>query len=339
MKILVGMSGGVDSSTTAALLQEQGHQVTGVHMKLHDTPDIDNQCDTETKTCCGADDALDARRVSRQLGIDCFELNLKKVFQKFVIDDFKAAYKAGYTPNPCVACNAYLKFHLLLKYARNLGYDALATGHYARIENNRLYPGLDSKKDQSYFLWPIQAKDMKDIVFPLGHLTKEQVRNHAERFNLITAKKRESMDICFIPGGDYRQMLDFEDSNGFIIDIHGEVLGVHRGYWNFTIGQRRGLNLDISTRMYVVRIIPEKNEVIVAPEPIHDSFSLIKPNWIQPPLPEMKIKIRHSRFYAKCSYREGRVTTSPDFIAPGQSAVFYHPTDNNVIGGGYISRC
>lgn len=334
---MVGMSGGVDSSTTAALLKEQGHEVVGVHLRLHDTPEKDNQCDTQIKTCCGASDSLDARKVAMQLGIECYELNFKKLFYQYVIEDFKAAYKAGFTPNPCVRCNEIIKFKLLLQYALNLGFDALATGHYCINDGEFLKPGIDIKKDQSYFLWPIEKQSLPHIMFPLGNLTKTEVRRHAARFNLVTAQKRESMDICFIPDGNYRTFLKYVCKKGEIKDLSGKILGQHEGYWNFTIGQRKRLNIASQRPLYVVKIDSETNTIWVNEKPLFSSFSLINPNWFCSVSEEAKVRLRHNGALFSCTITNNIIDLkNPQWITPGQSAVFYDQENSRIIGGGFI---
>ncbi len=239
------MSGGVDSSVTAALLVEQGHDVIGVHMKLHDAAPGSNP-----GACCGLDDALDARRVADTLGIPFYVMNLRDAFKAAVMDNLADTYLRGATPNPCVQCNGVLKFRILLKRSLALGATHLATGHYARITRAeggpaRLARAVDRAKDQSYFLFPIAQAALERSLFPLGDMTKEEVRGHARRFGLLTADKPESQEICFVPDDDHarfvREHRPEAEGAGEIVDEDGAVLGHHDGYFRYTVGQRRGL--------------------------------------------------------------------------------------------------
>ena len=346
------MSGGVDSSTTAALLVEQGHEVTGVHMMLHEEKSSDSTCDAETKTCCGVDDATDAARVCRRLNIPFYKLNFKKVFDKYVIQYFRESYERGETPNPCVACNEYIKFQLLLNYSRKLGFDALATGHYCKNDGSFLSKAADPLKDQSYFLWPIKKQDLPFIMFPLGNMTKVEVREHAERFGLITAKKKDSQDVCFIPDGDYRNFLSLPIKQGEYL-FRNQPVGHHNGFWNFTIGQRKGL-FGINQR--ALRSLTEDNiyvrRIDVINNIVHlDTIDNIGEQIIS--LREMNIfdynvhsevthaKLRHGqasididqltfldREYTKAEIR----LVGKSIIMPGQSVVIYK--ENKILAGG-----
>jgi tRNA-specific 2-thiouridylase len=345
-KVCIAMSGGVDSSTSAALLNEAGFDVFGVFMKLWDSS-------KNVRGCCSLDDANDALRVAEKLKIPFYVLNMKEEFKKFVVDYFVEEYKKGRTPNPCVMCNRFLKFDFLLKKAKTFGADYISTGHYARIEVEEgkkfIYKAFDGRKDQSYFLFNIPHNLIDSIVFPLGRLKKDEVRNKAEAFGLITSKKRESQEICFIDK-DYREFLlemGVKEKKGYIVDAKGKILGIHRGYFNFTIGQRSGLNISVGKPVYVLRIIPEENLVIVGDEEKLYKTTFIAENcnfFDEPKINELyftKIRYSHKGDFAKLS-----PISSNEFlvefekpqraITPGQAVVFYE--GEKLVGGGWIKE-
>ena len=269
MRVVAAMSGGVDSSVTAALLKEQGHEVIGIHMKLHDAPPPSVNGPV-SKTCCGLDDVLDCRRVADKLSIPFYVMDLRQAFKKSVMKPFSDSYIKGFTPNPCIQCNGVLKFKILLQRAKALGASYLATGHYARISNgSTLMKAVDHKKDQSYFLFPITKKALSQTLFPLGGMTKPEVRAHAHRLGLITAKKKESQDVCFIPKGDYTEFIESQvptqerAQTGEFVTEDGKVVGHHQGHWRFTIGQRKGLGIALGRPIYVVDIDSQNNRVVV----------------------------------------------------------------------------
>jgi tRNA-specific 2-thiouridylase len=348
MKIVTAMSGGVDSSVTAALLVEQGHEVVGVHMKLHDTTA------SQPGRCCGLDDALDARRVADRLGIPFYVMNLREAFQRAVMDDLADTYLAGRTPNPCVQCNGVLKFKVLLARAMALGASHLATGHYCRIvdtpSGKRLATAVDTAKDQSYFLFPMTQKAVERTLFPLGGLTKPEVRAHAERFGLVTASKPESQEICFIPDDDHARFVRSHrpdaDTAGEIVDEAGQVVGQHAGYERFTIGQRRGLDIALGRPAYVSRIDADTRRVHVTtrPETLLDTGLLLgTPNWFDRPAADrtVEVRIRHQGRRIPCRVDEGdvpavRFLEPARAVAPGQAAVLYD--GDRVLGGGWIRR-
>ncbi|MGI9188772.1 MAG: tRNA 2-thiouridine(34) synthase MnmA, partial [Longimicrobiaceae bacterium] len=245
--VLVAMSGGVDSSVAAALLVEQGHRVVGATMKTF----CYAESDAASQTCCGLDGIADARRVADRLGIPHYVFDVERDFTRDVIDDFVAEYAAGRTPNPCVRCNGNTKFRDLLKRGALLGCDAIATGHYARMGNDadgnpRLLRGMDGNKDQAYFLWALPPEILPKLLFPLGELTKPQVRERARALGLTTAEKPESQEICFVPTGDYTDVLEQRLgaghpalSPGALVTTSGETVGEHAGYARYTVGQRR----------------------------------------------------------------------------------------------------
>ena len=274
-KVVVAMSGGVDSSTVAGLLKEQGHDVIGITMKLYDNSDLEPEIpEVEfTGTCCSLDDVSDARRVADQLGIPFYVGNYEKAFMGAVVNSFVDAYAAGRTPNPCVKCNDVVKFRSLLVKARALGADYLATGHYARTDSDDegnvvLLEGRDTQKDQSYFLAGIPKKSLQRVIFPLGDMTKDEVRAEAERLGLAVARKPESQDICFIPDNNYAGFLESKApdrlrGSGPIISVEGLSLGKHKGLHRYTVGQRKGLGIAAPEPYYVVGIDAKENTLTV----------------------------------------------------------------------------
>jgi len=342
-KVLVAMSGGVDSSVAAALLKEQGFEVCGVTMQLFG--DKENTA------------VNDAKIVADALSIPHYTVNAVDLFEQDVIGYFVSEYKSGRTPNPCVKCNHRLKFGLLMDKAVSLGCDFLATGHYAVIEDGNLRRGVDPHKDQSYFLYPVLSSDINKILFPLGGLTKEKVREIAQKRNLPTASKKESQDICFIPSGDYLQFLksrgiglDDYGASGDIVDINGKVIGKHTGVYNFTVGQRKGLGA-LGKRMYVKRIIVDANTVIAADEEQLETDIIEVKNLLCSKKRELKpggrfhvqIRYRSKPAFAEvisCNLALDSETICLQFdepvkaAAPGQSAVLYD--GDVVIAGGVI---
>jgi tRNA-specific 2-thiouridylase len=261
-QVLVAMSGGVDSSVAAALAVQAGWDVTGVHLKLADTP---AHLQVQGKGCCTLADADDARRVADSLGIPFYVWDMVEQFQQAVVDDFAAGYAGGRTPNPCARCNEQVKVVGLLARARALGFDALATGHYARVDGGRLYRAADGAKDQSYVLYMLGPAELDHLRLPLGSLTKPQVRATAARLGLRTAAKPESFDVCFIPDGDTAGWLErrFGHRPGQVVDAAGRVLGGHQGAYRYTVGQRRGLGIATPTPRYVLRVEPAAGRVVV----------------------------------------------------------------------------
>jgi tRNA-specific 2-thiouridylase len=346
MRIVVAMSGGVDSSVAAARLVEQGHEVIGVHMKLHDLSPDEPAGD---KRCCGYDDALDARKVADRLGIPFYVFNLRDAFRKAVVDDLASEYLAGRTPNPCVQCNGVLKFRVLLARALALGADRLATGHYARIDGGRLRVAVDPAKDQTYFLYPMPPEALARTLFPLGGLTKVEVREEARRLGLITADKPESQEICFIPDGDHarlvRELHPDVDPSGEIVDEAGQIIGSHDAYYRFTVGQRRGLGVALGQPAYVLRVEPDTRRVVVGFDDrlTHHGLVVRDATWFERPAPdrEIQVRIRHRGSLVPCTVGGGdpavvRLRSGTRAVSPGQSAVFYD--GEYVLGGGVIER-
>lgn len=349
MRVVVAMSGGVDSSVAAGLLVRQGHEVIGVHMKLHDTAPS-----AGAGHCCGLDDALDARRVAGELKIPFYVLDLQQPFRRAVMDDLADTYLAGGTPNPCVQCNGVLKFQVLLRRAMALGASHLATGHYVRrVEvpgGFRLAIAADRQRDQSYFLYPMKPEALERSLFPLGELTKPEVRSLAQALSLPVAEKPDSQEICFIPDDDHAAFVRRErpsaEGEGEIVDLTGRVLGRHDGYFRFTVGQRRGLGLSLGAPAFVVRVEPTTRRVVVSTDPtdvLHGGLRLRSAVWHERPSPEevVSVRVRH-----RGQYVPGQVSSDPiptvtllepaRAVAPGQSAVFYR--DQVVLGGGIIGE-
>lgn len=269
-KALVAMSGGVDSSVAAAFMKEKGYEVTGVTMKLYDNEDIHI---SKEKTCCSLSDIEDARNVAYRLDFPYYVFNFKAEFQSKVIDKFVHCYKCGMTPNPCIDCNRYLKFEELYRRAKILGCDVIVTGHYARIQLDeatgkyQLLKGVDDAKDQSYVLYHMTQEQLAHTAFPLGEYTKDEIREKAKAYNLLNARKKDSQDICFIPDGNHKKFIEKytgeKIGEGNFVDIHGKVVGHHQGYYRYTIGQRKGINVNREGKHYVLEIRPETNEVVV----------------------------------------------------------------------------
>lgn len=350
MRIVVAMSGGVDSSVAAALLAEQGHDVVGVSMQLYD------QREGGFGTCCSIDDLHDARRVAARIGVPHYIVNFESHFHTHVRANFVSEYASGRTPIPCAHCNSEVKFSELLQRAEGYGATRLATGHYARLERTgdgrvRLLRGRDPSKDQSYFLFSLTQAQLARAWFPVGDLAKDEVRAHAHRLGLDVADKPDSQEICFVPDGDYAAFLERESpalaASGTIVDEQGRAMGGHGGVHRFTVGQRKGLGLSTGVPLYVVAIDAGRQEVMVGPRESLDRTTLSASgvNWISgTPLREwtpITAQIRHRHRPAPGRVRaldDGRAEVQFDApqsaITPGQAAVFYDGDD--VLGGGWI---
>lgn len=357
-RVVVGMSGGVDSSVAAALLLAQGYEVVGVTMRVWPWREPD-EAPARFGACCGTEGAEDARRVAEALGIPHYLLRMDAEFERAVIAPFARAYAEGRTPVPCVACNAELKFGSLLARARAWDAAAVATGHYARVERDpatgrwRLLRARDRERDQTDFLWPLGQAQLAAARFPVGDLTKAEVRAEARRLGLVTADKPESREICFVPDGDYRGFLRRRDPALFrpgpIVDRAGRRLGVHAGLAGYTVGQRRGLGLSAGRRLYVLDLDPEANTLTVgeASDLERDRLEAHAVNYVAgaaPPGPtRVEAKIRHSHapapawLYPREAGRAQVIFDEPQrAITPGQSVVWYR--GDEVLGGGVIAR-
>jgi tRNA-specific 2-thiouridylase len=354
-RVVVAMSGGVDSSVVAALLSEQGYDVVGVTLQLYDH----GAAVSQSKSCCAGRDIHDARMVAEVIGIPHYVLDYESRFRDQVMEEFADSYINGETPIPCVLCNQTVKFRDLLATAKDLGADALATGHYIQRNEDKngahMYRGIDPSKDQSYFLFMTTQEQLDFLRFPLGGMDKSETRAHAERLGLSVSDKAESQDICFVPNGNYVSVVEKLRPGacdpGDIVDLEGKILGQHDGIIGFTVGQRRGLGVAVGEPLYVVRVEADTHRVVVGPyEAILESRVNVRDiNWLGDTLsiPEdgvnVSVKVRSAQpLVSAMAY--GRLDGGADVIlddpqagiSPGQACVFYD--GERVLGGGWIMR-
>ncbi|MBH38242.1 tRNA 2-thiouridine(34) synthase MnmA [bacterium] len=353
-RVLVGMSGGIDSSVTAALLQKRGYDVIGITMQL-----VPKETEKQS-ACCNIGAINDAKRVASKLNIPHYTINIRDDFKHYVIDNFVNEYLLGHTPNPCVECNRYIKFDALEQKCKELNADFIATGHYCKITSNAtksrffLKKAKDEKKDQSYFLYMLSQEQLKRTLFPLGHYLKSEIRDMAHSLNLINANKKESQDICFVTKGNYQSfietMIDKQTVKpGNIMDTDGKILGKHTGIYHYTIGQRKGLNISHNEPLYVIKLNAKENNVIVGTKDelatnifsIH-TYSIVNPDQINTnKVYSVKVRYQMVPFQCKLLHINKKeimlkATTPLQFITPGQSCVIYN--NDTVIGGGIITK-
>lgn len=355
-RVLIAMSGGVDSSVSAYLLSQQGYDCIGATMRLYDNETIGER---RQSTCCSEEDVWDARNVANRLGMPYYVFNFTETFEKEVICRFAYAYEHGTTPNPCIDCNRYLKFERLYHRAREITCDYIATGHYARIEYSEEYgrwllkKALDAGKEQSYVLYSMTQEQLAHTLFPLGGMHKTEVRKIAEEQSFINARKHDSQDICFVPDGDYaaflRRFTGHDYPPGKFIDEDGNTLGEHRGIIHYTVGQRRGLRVSAAERLYVQKTSVEDNTVTLTPVEglfarslVADKLNLIAYERLEEPM-RLTARIRYHQPEQPCTVTQlDDDTIRVDFdepqraISPGQAVVLYK--DDIVVGGGTIVR-
>lgn len=366
-RIVVAMSGGVDSSVAAALLKEQGHEVIGIMLRLWSEPGVEGDDEVEhvaENKCCSLESVGDARRISQLLDIPFYMVNVEQPFRQTIVDYFYEEYINGRTPNPCLRCNRYIRFTLLLERALALGAEYLATGHYVRVETDlltgkrKLHKGVDPAKDQSYVLHVLNQQQLAHACFPLGGLTKPEVRTMAAERGLPVASKAESQEICFVSAGDYRGFMKrYTESTGAqvpkqgpILDVSGQQVGTHQGLAYYTIGQRKGLGITSREPLHVLKLDPVRNAVVVgdAQQLERDTFTVQQVNYLSGEVPaepfEANVRVRYKApevpaVVMPLGPTTAQITLSRPqrAITPGQAAVFYGGmTEDEVLGGGII---
>jgi tRNA-specific 2-thiouridylase len=358
-RVVVAMSGGVDSSVVAAELAEQGYDVIGVTLQLYDH----GAALSKKGACCAGRDIHDARRVAEEMGFPHYVLDYENIFKDAVIDEFAESYLAGATPVPCIRCNERVKFKDLLETARELDADCMATGHYIQrmdgTNGAELHCAADPSRDQSYFLFSTTKEQLEFLRFPLGHLpSKDETRKLAARYGLPVADKPDSQDICFVPDGNYASVIEKlrpgAADPGDIVDMNGTVLGQHRGVIHYTIGQRRGLGIGgLDTPLYVVKLDPESRQVVVGPKealsrrivPVREINWLGDEPFTSRPEWHLSVKIRSTRPPREAVIRpisdteaEVELIVAEEGVSPGQACVFYDPEGSRIFGGGWIWR-
>ena len=341
--VVAAMSGGVDSAVTALLLKDAGYEVATVTFRLHDG-------ERGSRSCCSPDTVLFARDTAHRMGLPHFTLNLKELFNRRVMQDFIGSYKEGRTPNPCVACNAHVKFHASSFLADELGFHHVATGHYARVEAGpTLARPVDESKDQTYVLWPVPRDLLSRTIFPLGEYRKTEVRAIAEERGLAVAYTPESQDICFIPDGNYRKFVrkKIAAEPGDVVDREGQVLGRHAGVVDFTVGQRRGIGISAPTPLYVTEVRPSSGQVVVGRRRDLEvrEVRVRDLNWFLEAEEARSVQVRYNGSPVPCTVEKAsdgewvaRLDAPVIGVAPGQSAVFYTGDGERVVGGGVVAR-